>query len=216
MHILLTANSAWNIWNFRRGLLQALVSDDHHVTILAPTDDSVNNIKDIGCRFIPLDMNAKGLNPISFLKLFQSFKQHFRRERPDVVLSFTIKNNIFGALVARSMQIAFVPNVTGLGTAFLSTRLLQIISEFLYRKAFVSLPIVFFQNADDRDLFLTRGLVRTEQAQLLPGSGIDLGHFEVTEYPVGTGATVFLLIGRLLRDKGVCEYVEAARLVKSN
>jgi glycosyltransferase involved in cell wall biosynthesis len=215
MHILITVNAAWNIWNFRRPLVEALVADGHRVTVLAPADDSLKDIKSIGCNFMPLDMNVKGLNPFDGLKLFQKFKKNFRRERPDIVLSFTIKNNIFGALAASASKTPFIPNVTGLGTAFLSTGVLQIVAERLYRKAFASLPCVFFQNADDRNLFIARGLVQAEQAHLLPGSGIDLARFAVAAYPAQTDAPVFLMIGRLLRDKGVIEYVEAARLVRA-
>ena len=215
MHILITVNAAWNIWNFRRPIVEALVADGHRVTILAPLDDSLKDIKSIGCNFMPLDMNVKGLNPIDCLKLFQKFKKNFQRERPDIVLSFTIKNNIFGALAANASKTPFIPNVTGLGTAFLSNGVLQIVAERLYRKAFASLPCVFFQNADDRNLFIARGLVQAEQAHLLPGSGIDLARFAVAAYPAQTAAPVFLMIGRLLRDKGVIEYVEAARLVRA-
>jgi glycosyltransferase involved in cell wall biosynthesis len=215
MHILITVNAAWNIWNFRMPIVEALVADGHRVTILAPADDSLKYIESIGCNFIPLDMNVKGLNPIDCLKLFQNFKKNFWRERPDIVLSFTIKNNIFGALAASASKTPFIPNVTGLGTAFLSTGVLQIVAEKLYRKAFASLPHVFFQNADDCNLFIARGLLQAEQAHLLPGSGIDLARFAVAAYPAQTDAPVFLMIGRLLRDKGVLEYVEAARLVRA-
>ena len=215
MHILITVNAAWNVWNFRRPVVDALITDGHRVTVLAPADDSVADLKSIGCSFLPLDMNVKGLNPLEGLKLVQQFKRVFRHERPDVVLSYTIKNNIFGAMAAKACKTPFVPNVTGLGTAFLSGGLLQTVAEGLYRKAFGPLTCVFFQNADDRDLFLARRLVKDEHAHLLPGSGIDLARFAAAAYPAQTDAPVFLMIARLLRDKGVVEYVEAARLVKA-
>jgi glycosyltransferase involved in cell wall biosynthesis len=215
MNILITVNSAWNVWNFRRPVVEALIADGHCVTVLAPADDSVANLVRIGCRFLPLDMNAKGLNPLEGLKLLQYFKKAFKDEGPDVVLSYTIKNNIFGAMAAKACNIPFIPNVTGLGTAFLSGGLLKMVSEGLYRRAFRSLHCVFFQNADDRDLFLARRLVQDRQAFLLPGSGIDLARFAVVSYPMQTDAPVFLMIARLLRDKGVVEYVAAARLVKA-
>jgi glycosyltransferase involved in cell wall biosynthesis len=139
----------------------------------------------------------------------------FRTERPDAIFSYTIMNNIFGALAARTLGIPFIPNVTGLGTAFLSGGFLQRIAEGLYRRAFRNLGVIFFQNEDDRDLFLERKLVTKLQARLLPGSGIDLTHFAATDYPTDSDAPVFLMIARLLRDKGVLEYVEAARKVKS-
>lgn len=215
MHIVMTVNAAWNIWNFRRPVVEALIADGHRITVLAPADNSVADLEGIGCKFLPLEMNVKGLNPLQDLKLLHKFKKVFRNERPDVVLSYTIKNNIFGAMAAKACNITFIPNVTGLGTAFLSGGLLQKVAEALYRKAFDSLSHVFFQNADDRDLFLERRLAKHGQVQLLPGSGIDLQRFSPIEYPVQTSAPVFLMIARLLRDKGVEEYVAAARLVKA-
>ena len=216
MHILMTVNAAWNIWNFRRPLVEALIADGHHVTVLAPLDDSVGDLEKLGCRFLPLDMSVKGLNPLQDLKLMRRFKRIFRTEQPDAILSYTIKNNIFGAMAARSLNIPFIPNVSGLGTAFLSGGVLQTIAETLYRRAFGHLPRVFFQNEDDRDLFVTRKLLRPRQAHVLPGSGIDLDRFPATDYPPESDAPVFLMIARLLRDKGVLEYVEAARQVKSD
>jgi glycosyltransferase involved in cell wall biosynthesis len=215
MHILMTVNAAWNIWNFRRPIVEALIADGHRVTVLAPADDSVTNLESIGCRFLPLKMDVKGLNPLQDLKLMQRFKRIFRSERPDVVLSYTIKNNIFGAMAAKACNTPFIPNVTGLGTAFLSGGLLQTVAEGLYRQAFAPLSHVFFQNSDDRDLFLERRLVHPMRVGLLPGSGIDLDRFAVAEYPAAIQAPVFLMIARLLRDKGVEEYVAAARLVKA-
>ena len=215
MHILMTVNAAWNIWNFRRSLVEALSADGHRISVLAPPDDSVADLERIGCHFLPLKMSVKGLNPLEDLKLQSRLKLIFREEQPDAILSFTIKNNIFGAWAARSVGVPFVPNVTGLGTAFLSSGLLQTIAEQLYRCAFAKLPTVFFQNEDDRDLFLDRKLVCADQARLLPGSGIDLVRFAAAEMPSADAPPVFLMIARLLRDKGIIEFVEAARLIKA-
>lgn len=215
MHIVMTVNAAWNIWNFRRPLVEALISAGHRVTVLAPSDDTVPRLKALGCGFRALRMNAKGINPVEGVQLVVRLRRALRDLRPDIVLSYTIKNNIFGAFAARSLGLAFVPNVTGLGTAFLSGSVLQKVAEALYRRAFRPLPVVFFQNGDDRDLFVARGLVTASQARLLPGSGIDLDHFRPVPLPSGTDGTVFLMIARLLRDKGVVEYVDAARQVRA-
>lgn len=215
MHIVMTVNAAWNIWNFRRPLVAALLADGHQLTVLAPPDDSVSDLEGLGCRVVPLEMRVKGLNPVEDFELLRRFKRVFRAERPDVVLSYTIKNNIFGAMAARAVGVPFVPNVTGLGTAFLSGGLMQMVAEGLYRRAFRALPVVFFQNEDDRDLFVNRRLVGSAQARLLPGSGIDLSRFATAEMPPPDAALVFLMIARLLRDKGVIEFVEAARRVKA-
>ena len=214
MHILMTVNAAWNVWNFRRPVVNALLADGHRVTVLAPADDSVPDLERLGCRFVPLDMSVKGLSPLEGPTLVRRFWRVFASDRPDVVLSYTIKNNLFGAMAARALGVPFIPNVTGLGTAFLSGGILRILAETLYRLAFRGLPIVFFQNEDDTQLFVGRGLVRPVQARLLPGSGIDLVHFAATDLPRPDQPPTFLMIGRLLRDKGVCEYVAAARQIR--
>ena len=215
MHILMTANAAWNIWNFRRPLVDGLIHDGHQVTVLAPRDDATAKLEGLGCHMRSLEMSVKGLNPIEDLKLQRRFRQIYGEERPDAVLSYTIKNNVFGARAANASGLPFVPNVTGLGTAFLSGRLLQTVTEQLYRRSFAPLPTVFFQNEDDRDLFLERRLVRPGQVCLLPGSGIDLQRFAPAPLPAPSEPPVFLMIARLLRDKGVMEFVEAARRIRT-
>jgi glycosyltransferase involved in cell wall biosynthesis len=215
MHILVTVNSAWNALNFRRALVLEMILDGHSVTILAPRDDSVSTLESLGCKFLHLEMSVKGINPLQDVKLIGRMRKVFQIEQPDAIFSYTIKNNIFGALAARPLGIPFIPNVTGLGTAFLSGGFLELIAGVLYRHAFRNLSVVFFQNQDDRNLFLTRRLVTAQQARLLPGSGIDLNHFAATEYAKNKNAPIFLMMARLLRDKGVLEYVAAARKVKS-
>lgn len=214
LHVIVTVNASWNVWNFRRPVLSALLKQGYRVTVLAPEDQFRSEIESFGCRFIPLEMDQKGLNPAHDIALLARFKSIFAHERPDVVLSYTIKNNIYGAFAARALGIPFIPNITGLGTAFLSGGLLQKVAETLYRTAFSAVPVVFFQNEDDQDLFLKRSLIKPGQARLLPGSGIDLHHFDRAVYPSADSPTTFLLIARMLRDKGIMEYVEAARIVK--
>lgn len=211
MRILITVNLAWNILNFRMGIVRALVQEGHEVTVLAPGDGS--QLEAVGLRHIPLVMDAKGLNPLSGLAMVAQMTRHFRAERPDVILSWTIKNNIFGAIAAKRVGIPFIPNVSGLGTAFLSGGALQFVAETLYRRAFKRLDTVFFQNSEDRDFFTSRRLVQSTQAQLLPGSGIDLTRFSPATMP--EGPPVFLMIARLLRDKGVVEFAQAAKMVRA-
>ncbi|WP_416898635.1 MAG: glycosyltransferase family 4 protein [Minwuia sp.] len=213
MHVMMTVNAAWNIWNFRRPLIIQLLADGHQVTVAAPRDDSVAELKALGCTFIPFDMKPAGLNPLDGIGLAIRYRRLFRTQRPDIILSYTIKSNIFGAMAARISRIPFLPNVTGLGTAFLAGGLVQSIAERLYRVAFRNLPIIFFQNVDDRALFLARGLVAEGQGRLLPGSGINLARFSDDHYPEADDGIVFLMIARLLKDKGVIEFVEAARMV---
>lgn len=214
LHIVMTVNAAWNIVNFRLPLVKAFLSEGHRVTILAPADEAVTELTNIGCEFVHLAMDRKAINPLQDFALFLRMRQKIKRLAPDIVLSFTIKNNLMGALAAKSLGIPFVPNVTGLGTAFLSGRMMQAVARHLYRAAFYGFPDVFFQNADDRDLFVKLGLIRRHQTRVLPGSGIDLEAFSPVPYPSEHDGLRFLMIARLLRDKGVFEFVEAARIIK--
>ena len=214
MKILFSVNAAWNIWNFRKPLVEALIADGHSVTVLAPWDDTAPRLEAIGCRVRHLEMSVKGLNPARDLGLLLRLRRIFGETNPDIVLSFTIKNNIFGALAAKTLGLPFIPNVTGLGTAFLSGGVLEKLAVSLYKIAFRGLPVVFLQNNEDRELFLGRGLVLQNQARLLPGSGIDLARFASAPWPEEADAPIFLMIARLLRNKGVLEYVDAARRVK--
>ena len=214
LHIVTTVNAAWNMWNFRRQLLAALLADGHRVTILAPRDESVADLERLGCEFHPLEMDIKSLNPFAQLGLFFAMFRAFRKLKPDLVLGFTIKNNTFGSIAARLLGIPFIPNVTGLGTAFLSGKVLQRVAHLLYRVSFSGCPVVFFQNRDDSTLFTELKLVREDQVAVLPGSGIDLVHFSQAPLPADDGPVQFLMIARLLRDKGVVEYVEAAKKVR--
>lgn len=214
MHALLTVNTAWNVYNFRQPLVRALLESGCRVTVLAPRDHTVEKIESLGCRFVHLNMNGGGLNPLELPGLVRQFKSCFEHDRPDIVFSYTIKNNLIGAMVAKRLDIPFVPTVTGLGTAFLSGKWLARLTKSLYRFSFNALPVVFFQNSDDRQLFIKSGLLLPKQAQLLPGSGVDIKLFSPMATPQKSQKTIFLMVARLLRDKGVEEYVEAARLVR--
>ena len=160
---------------------------------------------------IPIDRS--GTNPASDSRVMLKFLRIFWRHRPKAILSFTIKPNIYGSIAARIAGIPCVPNITGLGTVFVRGGPLMNVVSWMYRFALSRAPVVFFQNADDRDLFISRRLVRANQARLLPGSGVDLRRFAAA--PLPPGPAVFLLVARLLSDKGIREFAEAARTLRS-
>lgn len=213
MNILISANSSWNILHFRRPILDALLADGHEITVLAPDDAYKDKVLSLGCQFHAITMDLKGLSPTRDFMLILDLFRAFRKLRPHVIFSFTIKNNIYGAVAAQMLGVPFIPTVTGLGTAFLAGPLLQSFVEALYRIAFRASPSVFFQNEEDENLFVGRELVRRQQVRRTPGSGIDLDYFRPAESPVEARSPTFLMIARLLRDKGVLEYAEAARRV---
>ena len=161
---------------------------------------------------IPIEIDRAGLNPLADLRLLMRYRTLLKRLRPAAYLGYTIKPNIYGSFAAASLGIPALPNVSGLGTAFIRGGPLQAIVTRLYRVGFARAPVVFFQNAEDRSLFVSRRIVRQTQARVLPGSGVDLEHFAPA--PSHGGPSTFLFIGRLLRDKGVVEFVEAARSLR--
>ena len=195
-------------------LVRELLQRGYGVTVFAPYDDCVDKLVEAGCHFRLLSMRNAGLNPFELLSMGWQFRDMIKELRPSVVLGFTIKNNLVGALLSERYGVPFIPNVTGLGTAFLSGQLLKFVATTLYRMAFAGLPSVFFQNTDDAQQFHDLGIVTRDQIKLVPGSGIDLEHFRPRPRKANGTATTFLMIARLLKDKGVMEFAEAASIIK--
>jgi glycosyltransferase involved in cell wall biosynthesis len=218
VRVAIVINTSWNIWNFRRGLVKALLAAGHEVLAIAPPDDYSTRLEsELGCRYVPILMENKGTNPIKDAQLTRRFLATYKRERPDVVLHFTIKPNIYGTLAARLVGIPSINNVSGLGTVFLIENLVSKVARGLYRLAFRYPHKVFFQNNDDRELFIRYGLIRPERTGLVPGSGVDLARFQPQEgvgRPAGVPFT-FLMVARVLYEKGIVEYFEAARQVQA-
>ena len=171
-------------------------------------------MRDLGVERVPIEIDRAGLNPFTDLRLLLKYRALLQRIRPAAYLSYTIKPNIYGAFAAASLGIPALPNVSGLGTAFIRGGGLQALVTRLYRIGFASAPVVFFQNQEDKALFIDRRIVKPSQAQVLPGSGVDLDFF--LPAPLPNGHPTFLFIGRLLRDKGVVEFVEAARVLRAD
>ncbi|HEY6662620.1 MAG TPA: glycosyltransferase family 4 protein [Sphingomicrobium sp.] len=213
--VVLGGNSSWNIVAFRSGLIRALRQNGYEPIVIAPVDAAAEGrMAELGVERIVIEMERSGLNPFADLRLLLQYRWILRRLRPVAYLGFTIKPNIYGSLAARSAGVPAIPNISGLGTVFIKGGPLLGLVTALYRFALRHAPVVFFQNPDDRGLFLERGLVRAGQARLLPGSGVDLDRFR--RAPLPTGAITLLFIGRLLGDKGVRELIDAARIVKKD
>lgn len=212
--LLVSINSAWNFVNFRAGLIRALVDHGFEVVAVSPDDGHRQAIEALGCRFIPIAMDARGTSPSRDARLCADYMRVMHRERPDVYLGYTIKPNVYGSIAAHLCGIPVINNVAGLGTAFLGRGWLNRIARILYRLALRPSRTVFFQNMEDRDAFVADGLVKAERTQVLPGSGVDLGRFAPAgeDRPAEEPVT-FLLVARLLWAKGVGEYAAAAEMV---
>lgn len=211
--ILLIANSSWNILNFRSGLIESLKAAGHRVEIAAPFDGSERALMARGffCRDLRLD--RKGTNPVVEGRLFLRIFGLIKNLRPDLVLGFTIKPNLYGGMACRLLSRPFAPNVTGLGTLFITRSILTRLVILLYRFAYRRAARVFFQNNDDLTRFGSLRIVRPGRAVRIPGSGINLDRFRPS-VENKTSGFVFLFIGRFLLDKGIVEFVAAAALVR--
>ena len=208
--VVLAANSSWNIVNFRTGLIRRLKAEGYVPIVLAPYDPAGDaRIRDLEVEWIVVDIERSGLNPFSDFALLLKYRRILKRLRPCAYLGFTIKPNIYGSIAARGLRIPVIANISGLGTAFIRRGPLLALVSGLYRFALRRAALVFFQNPDDRALFIERRLVQPDKARLLPGSGVDLQRF--APGPLPEGPVTFLFIGRILGDKGVRELVKAAQ-----
>jgi glycosyltransferase involved in cell wall biosynthesis len=211
--VLVAANSLWNIVNFRAGLIRGLQDAGYEPMVAAPAEPELRHrVDQLGVRHFDVPVDRSGLNPIADLRLLAAYRRVLREVGPAAFLGFTIKPNIYGCLAARMLGVPAIANISGLGTVFIKPGPLLALVTALYRFA-LGRAVVFFQNADDQALFLKRRMVRAGQTGLIPGSGIDLDRYKPEPLPAGPPA--FLLIARLLGDKGVREYAAAAEMLRA-
>ena len=217
--ILISLNTAWNLLNFRAGLIGGLISSGYEVVAVAPKDEYVVKLELLGCRFVHLEMDNQGTQPIRDLLLLWRFFRLLKTEKPDLCLFYTVKPNVYGSLASRLCGIPFINNVSGLGAVFIQGGWLRRFVSALYRLAFRNSYRVFFQNRDDLGLFLENKLVKVALTDVLPGSGINLHRFtpadDIDRKSLNSPFR-FLLIARMLKDKGVVEFVNAAQLLKES
>lgn len=214
MRVAVVLNTSWNIYNFRKGLILALLNNGHQVIAVAPKDEYSAKLVEMGCDFEPVKMDSRGANPLKDFKLTHELYRIYKRIKPDVILQYTIKPNIYGTFAASLLRIPVVNNVCGLGTAFLNKNLVSRAAKLMYKLAFQFPKLVFFQNQDDKDFFLKENLIRKHQTDVLPGSGIDVEHFSPQKMDYSNKPFTFLLISRLIHDKGIIEYINAIDILR--
>ena len=217
--ICLVSNTAWSFVRFRTDVIRSLVKANHDVLLLAPEDEFVEQLASLGVRVILLkSLSRKGLNPVKDMMLYWEFRRIYSKEKPDLIIQYTIKPNIYSTLAARYYKIPTIAVVTGLGYAFINRGVVTLVARKLYRLAFHSANRVWFLNQDDFDFFVTRRLVDRQKAMRIPGEGINCmdtfnPQLVIVDDKVSS-AFRFLFIGRLLYDKGITEYVAAGRRIK--
>ncbi|WGS42831.1 glycosyltransferase family 4 protein [Burkholderia sp. JSH-S8] len=215
LRIMLVCNTAWAIYTYRHGLIRMLVARGAEVIVAAPHDRTVPLLEQMGCRYVPLAVASKGTSPREDLGTLAALYRHYRALAPDLVFHYTIKPNIYGSVAAWLARVPSVAVTTGLGYVFIQKSRAASVAKRLYRFAFRFPREVWFLNRDDLATFTDeRLLAHPGRARLLHGEGVDLEQFAPVPLPAGD-APVFILIGRLLWDKGVREYVDAARAVRA-
>lgn len=212
--VCLVCNTGFAIYTYRQGLIRMLVAKGVRVIVLAPRDRTFALLEAMGCVCIELPVASKGTNPLADLRTLAALYRHYRTIRPDVVFHYTIKPNIYGSVAAWLARVPSIAVTTGLGYVFIQKSRAASVAKALYRFAFRFPNEVWFLNRDDHQAFLNeRLLAHPERAKLLHGEGVDIDQFVLTPLPRAQPFT-FVLIGRLLWDKGVAEYVEAARILR--
>lgn len=209
--IVLISNYAWTVYNFRSFLIKFLISNGYKISVITQFDGYEKELKNYGCDVYNLFISRKGINPI--LDIITSFHIFFNLLvlKPSFCLTFTIKPVIYTSFFVKFLDIKNIAMITGLGTGFIKGGWLTFLVKKLYRFALAKVSYVFFQNPSDQKLFFDQNLVSPCKCKLTPGSGIDLQKYVFSEKNNDSSTFIFLLIARLVWDKGIKEYLEAAR-----
>lgn len=211
MKIALIGNSDFCIYSYRYELVKKLLSLGHSVSVLSPVGNLIEELKEMGCSFYETPLRRHGKNPFDDIRLLRLYKKILKEISPDYVFTYTIKPNIYGSIACSKLKIPCVANITGLGTAVESSGVLQKVTTLLYRIAFKNIQTIFFQNRENQKFFADKNIYITKH-KLLPGSGVNLTRF--TPFPFSKTDTVdFVFISRLMKEKGIEQYLDAAKFV---
>ena len=209
--ILILANNDVGLYKFRKELIKELIDSGNKVYISLPFGKMVLPLKEMGCEFIDTTIDRREANPFKDIKLVLFYKNIMRKIKPDIVLTYTIKPNIYGGIICRILNIDYMPNITGLGSAVEKEGVLQKITVFLYRIALKKAKCVFFQNKHNLDFFKDRKIINSKY-RLIPGSGVNLNDFNYYEYP-NEQRIRFLFVARIMKEKGIDQYLEASKYI---
>ena len=215
MKLLILTNNFSGLYSFRVEVVTTLIKRGYNVTISAPYDEKTNFFQKIGCELINTGFNRKGTNPIRDFGLLLFYIKILRQVKPTCVLSYTIKPNIYGGMACRICGVTQIANITGLGSAVENPGWLQKLTVFLYKFGLRRAKTVFFQNTANMDFGLSHGMVCRKSVKLIPGSGVNLQYHQYQEYPKNDSSIRFVFISRLLKEKGIEEYFEAAIRIKN-
>lgn len=210
--ILILTNNYIGLYSFRYELIEKLIENNYSIYCIIPDDVHKIKFSNIGCNCYNIKFKRNGKNPFSDIKLILQYKKFINKIKPNVVLTYTIKPNIYGGIVSTWLKIPYIANITGLGTAVEYKSFLQKITIPLYKLGIKKASMVFFQNKANQNFMLNNKIYKGPHC-LLPGSGVNLTKFQLYELPK-TKKIRFLFSGRLIKEKGICEYLESAKIIK--
>lgn len=212
--VLILVNRDFVLYNFRIELVERLINENFEVYICLPNGNKVQSMIDMGCKFIDIQIDRRGTNPIKDYKLLKKYKKIMKEISPDIVLAYTTKSCIYGGITAASLNIPYIINVSGLGTAVETPGPLQKLMIVLYKKAVKNAKCVFFQNKENQQFFEKRKML-SGRYQLIPGSGVNLEKFSLMDYP-SDDIIEFLFVARVIKEKGIEEYLKMADIIHSH
>lgn len=216
MRFILVSPKNRTAYNFRGDLIKRIISCGYEVIVTGPNRVGVEKIEALGARFVEIPMNKNVVNPKEDLKYQKALYELFKKEKPDVVLGYTSKPVIYGSIAAKKAGVPHkVAMITGLGYAFTAqtkkAKAIRAVMSVLYKKALNCADTVIFQNPDDREQFVSSGLVKSEKCRVVNGSGVNTNRFSVADYP---DKITFFMLSRVMYSKGIREYLRACELVK--
>ena len=211
MKIVILTNSSKGLWGFRQELIEELLKKNEVVAV-TPFNGRIKELNCLGCKTIEINIDRRGMNPIKDFSVLCQYIKLLKRESPDLVVTYTIKPNIYGGIVCRFLNISYSGNITGLGTAFQQNGFLKKMVVLMYKNAFKKVKTVFFENAENRDVFVNERIVAREKTCILAGAGVNLERFTLEEYPIGD-TTKFLFMGRVMKEKGINELFRAMKML---
>lgn len=212
--VAILANDTTYVYNLRLAIIKKLVEKKYKVYIAAEVLEFKEELEQVGCSVIDITIGRHGTNPISDLKLMKRYKSLFKEIKPDYILSYNIKPNVYGGMASKYLNINFMPNITGLGTALEYPGLMQKLTIMLHKIGLKKAKTVFFQNQENMDFFKKyKILSKKTKMVLLPGSGVDLEKHKLLEYPKDE-TVKFLYVARIMKDKGIDIYLETARAIR--
>lgn len=214
MKILILANNDIGLYKFRKELIEEYIHLGHKVIISLPKGELIKPFVEMGCDFIDTSIDRRGINPIIDIKLLSNYLHIVKQTDPDLVITYTIKPNIYGGFSARLKKKKYAVNITGLGTAFEGSGAVKCIAMFLYKIALKKAKVVFFENSSNRDALVSYKCCDKEKTVVLNGAGVNTDMYCLQPYPLNDNVK-FLFVGRIMKEKGVDELLEAMKRLTS-